>query len=358
VILADLDQELAARITDLVADGTLPPRAIRIAPGRTWRPAPHGDPAGFATSAPFELAALAGRRQPAEIAARLAAPLSQLPWVAAAEPTGGGYLTITVTPLALTRAAIRLAAAGPHAGHSAILAGTTADVPPWPDLWAAVDWQRAWQDHVDAMTGRLAACAGAAPTVLRKGERRAPWAGAVDVQQPTVAAAVAWYGVSVVRYGLARTAPGHVAQLSRSLRPGTSATDPLYPILHAYASATSVRRWADELGLASTDPADQAGDLLTSVAERRLLGLLPWLPVRVAAAASRHRPDELPGYLEAVAAAWLEVRLVAPALPFGGRAAATDSTTRGARLVLAGAVAAVLASGLAMTGASLCSRDD
>ena len=172
------------------------------------------------------------------------------------------------------------------------------------------------------------------------------------------AAAVAWYGVSVVRYALARTAPGHVAQLSRSLRPGGSAVDSLYPVLHAYASAMSMRRWAIDLGLAAADPADEVGDLLTSVAERALLGLLPWLPVRMAAAASRHRPDEVPGYLEAVAAAWLVVRQVAPALPFGGRAAASDSTTGGARLVLADAVAAVLASGLAMTGASLCSRDD
>jgi arginyl-tRNA synthetase len=98
--------------------------------------------------------------------------------------------------------------------------------------------------------------------------------------------------------------------------------------------------------------------LLCSVAERTLLGLLAWLPVRVAAAARRHRPDELPGYLETVAAAWLTVWQVAPALPFGGQAAPADSATTGARLLLARAVGAVLAAGLALTGAPVCPAGD
>jgi arginyl-tRNA synthetase len=119
-----------------------------------------------------------------------------------------------------------------------------------------------------------------------------------------------------------------------------------------------VLRWAADLGRDADEPGEQAGELLGSPAERTLLGLLSWLPVRVAAAARRHRPDELPGYLEAVAAAWLAVRQVAPALPFGGHAAPADRASAAARLLLASAVRAVLASGLALTGASVCARDD
>jgi arginyl-tRNA synthetase len=357
VILADLDRELSARIAVLVADGTLPAQALGIAPSRTWRPAPDGDPASFATSVAFELAALADC-EPADIAVRLAAPLARLPWVTAAEPTGGGYLTIAVTARALGHAAARLAAAGRAAGQSTILAGTSAVVQPWPDLAAAADWPHAWRDHSAAVTGRLAAHAGAAAVLIMKGERRAPGGDAAGPQQPAVPAAVAWYGVAVVRYCLARTAPGEVAQLARSLRPGASGMDPLYPVQHAYTRALSVQRWAADLGLAADDVGEQAGDLLCSPAERKLLGLLPWLPVRVAAAARRRRPDELPGYLEAVASAWLTVGQVAPALPFGGRAAPADPATRGARLVLAGAVQAVLAAGLAITGASVCAGND
>jgi len=78
------------------------------------------------------------------------------------------------------------------------------------------------------------------------------------------------------------------------------------------------------------------------------------LPVRVAAAAGRGRPDELPSFLEAVSDAWLAVRLAAPALPFGGRAAPADQAVAGARLTLAGAVRAVLACGLSLTGAWNC----
>ncbi|MGB6454028.1 MAG: DALR anticodon-binding domain-containing protein, partial [Streptosporangiaceae bacterium] len=241
---------------------------------------------------------------------------------------------------------------------STILAGTATAVPPWPDLAAAPDWRHAWQDHATAMTGRLAAAAGAQTIIITTGERPGSGANALGTRRPTVAAALGWYGVPVVRYGLARTAPGQVAQLDRVLQPGAYGTDPLYPVQHAETSAASVLRWAADLGRSVDDPGEQAGELLRSPAERALLGMLLWLPVRVAAAARRHRPDELPGYLEAVAAAWLLVRQVAPALPFGGHAAPADRALAAARLLLASAVRAVLASGLALTGGSVCAGDD
>jgi arginyl-tRNA synthetase len=357
VILADLDQELAVGIAALVADGALPSAAIRIPPGRTWRPQPGGDPASFATSLPFELAVLADR-EPAEIAARLAAPLASRPWVLAADVTGGGYLTITVTARALGDTARRLAAAGSAAARSTILAGTTASVPPWPDLAAAPTWRQAWRDHAAAMTGRLAAAAGAAATAATSGERGSLRAGAAGCRQPMVAAAVAWYGVRPVRYALARTTPGRVAQLGRLLAPGAADADLLYPVQQAHASAAATLRWATELDLPTADPGEGTGDLLSAPCERALLGLLPWLPVRVASAARRNRPDEIPGYLETVSAAWLAVRQQAPALPFGGRAAPADAATAGARILLADAVRAVVAAGLGLSGAPVCGRDD
>jgi arginyl-tRNA synthetase len=357
VILADLDRELAVGVAALVADGVLPSTAIRVPPGRTWRREPDGDPASFATSLAFHLAALAGRK-PVDIAGRLVAPLASLPWIAAAKVTGRGYLTITVTAHALGESAGRQAAAGPAAARSTILAGTTASVWPWPDLAAVPTWRQAWQDHVAAMTGRLGAAAGASATVNMTGERGSLGAGVASTRQPTVAAAVAWHGLHVVRYGLARTTPGRVAQLGLFLAPGAADADRLYSVRHAHTSAAATLRWATELDLPRADPGEGAGDLLSVPCERALLGLLPWLPVRVASAARRNRPDDIPRYLESVSAAWLAVQQQAPALPFGGCAAPADAATAGARLMLADAVRVVVAAGLALTGAPVCAGDD
>jgi hypothetical protein len=59
-----------------------------------------------------------------------------------------------------------------------------------------------------------------------------------------------------------------------------------------------------------------------------------------------------------VSDAWLAVRLAAPALPFGGRAAPAGPAVAGARLTLASAVRAVLACGLILTGAGPCELHD
>ncbi len=112
-------------------------------------------PASYATSLAFEIARLNGRT-PVEVATVLAAPLRRIPWIAAAEPAGDGYLTITVTPQALAASAARMAAAGPACGQSMILRGTAASVRPWPDLAAASNWPGAWKDQAETMTGRLA----------------------------------------------------------------------------------------------------------------------------------------------------------------------------------------------------------
>jgi hypothetical protein len=64
----------------------------------------------------------------------------------------------------------------------------------------------------------------------------------------------------------------------------------------------------------------------------------------------------VPRYLEQVAVAWLACTQAAPALPFGGLAAPSEPEVASARLVLANAVRAVLASGLALTGITATDR--
>jgi arginyl-tRNA synthetase len=355
VITGDLDRELATSLAALVADGQLPVAAAQFAPGGTWRPAPGGGPSAFATSLAFELARLDGRK-PAEIAAVLATPLGAISWVQTAEPAGDGYLTITVTAQALAASAARMAAAGTGCAQSTILRGTTAAVRPWPDLAAAHGWPDAWQDQADTMTGRLADAAGATVTITSEWERGGVLPRPAPDTQSPVYAAVRYLGASSVRYRLARTLPGNTAQLAELSEPRTRTTDPLYGVQQAHADAASTLRWAADLHLERPDLGERLADFLTEPAEQELLGLLAWLPVRVAAAARRQRPDEVPRYLEQVVTAWLECKQAAPALPFGGSAAPDEPELASARLVLAGAVRAVLAAGLALTGITATER--
>ena len=145
MITGDLGGELTTTLRQLAADGALPPAAGELTPAGTWRSAPDGDPASFATSLPFRIARLDGR-DAAEVAATLARSLRTVPWVGAARPAASGYLTISVTHGALAAVAGRIAAAGPSCAQSTILRGTTATVMPWPDLAAAFSWPRAWRE--------------------------------------------------------------------------------------------------------------------------------------------------------------------------------------------------------------------
>jgi arginyl-tRNA synthetase len=360
VITADLDQELAAALGALAARGVRPVPSAQLSPAGTWRPGPDGNPASYATAAPFQIAGLAGLR-PAQAAAEVAGSLRSVPWIEAAMPSGEGYLTVTVTHQALAASAARMAAAGQACANGAILRGTPAASRPWPDLATARSWQHAWQLQADAMTSHLAEAAGAAATDLSGRERGSTDTRPNRTTRSGVNDAVAYFGSDSVRYRLARTTPGH------RLRPaslgvagiGTARTpmaDPLYPVQEAHAAAASALRWAADLGLEPAEITDGLGRQLSSPVELALLGALSFLPVRVAAAARRGRPDELPRYLEQVSAMWLACRLQAPALPFGGRAAPRDPGQAGARLMLARAVAAVIAAGLALTGVAAPGR--
>jgi arginyl-tRNA synthetase len=360
MITADLDQELASALRSLTARGVPHVAAARLTPRGTWRPVPDGDPSSYATVAPFEVARRAGLPA-AQLAAAVAGSLRSVPWIVAATPSGGGYLTVTVTHQALAASAARMAAAGQICAHSAILGGATTATRPWPDLAAAPSWQHAWELQADAMTSQLAQAAGAAPTDLSERERASTDPRPDSTTRSGVRDAVAYFGSDSVRYRLARTMSGHRLRpaslgIASAAGAGPPMTDPLYPVQQAHAAAASALRWAADLGLEPAEITGELGHQLSTPAEGALLGLLSYLPVRVAAAARRRRPDELPRYLEQVSAAWLLCRLQAPALPFGGRAAPRDVDQAGARLMLARSVAAVIAAGLALTGVAALDR--
>lgn len=345
MITGDLDAELTRAARGLMPAGPLPPVA------GSWRPAPDGDPAGYATSLPFDLARRTGR-PPAELADALAAGVRRADWILAAEATGPGYLTITITGRALASVAARIAAAGPACARTAELSGAAAALPPWPDLRAAPTWRQAWQEQADAMAGRLARAAGASATDREGRERGVSGPQPATGARSPVAAAAAYFGADAVRYRLARTLPGRVGALA-TVDPQL---DEYSTVQLAHAEAASVLRWAAELGLGRPEPGQTAAWLLDSAAERELLGLLAWFPLRVAAAARRTRPAEVPHYLEHVAAAWTACRLACPALPFGGSAAPPEPALTQARLLLAEAVATVLAAGLAFAGIEPAAR--
>lgn len=351
MITSDLDAELARSLGELAASEGL---SAAISPAGTWRSVPAGDPGSYATAVAFEIGRPGGP-EPASIASALAVSLRGVPWIASAEQAGGGYLTVTVTPQALARSAAWMASAGVSCASSSILHGTAATVWPWPDLEVAPSWQRAWEDQAEVMTGRLAQAAGATTTITSEWERAASRAAAGSAVNSPVKAAVAYLGMGAVRYRLARTPPGSVGQLEQTVVTRSRQADPFYLVQHAHADAASTLRWAAELGLERADPGERLADLLGEPSERELLGLLSWLPVRVAAAARRRRPDELPRYLEELAGTWSACRQASPVLPFRGQPSAPQELAA-ARLLLADAVRAVLAAGLSLTGVSAIDR--
>jgi arginyl-tRNA synthetase len=165
-----------------------------------------------------------------------------------------------------------------------------------------------------------------------------------------VAAAVGYAGADAVRYGLSRILSSRASDADHGVRVSYRLDDPWYAVSLAHADAASAQRWAADLGLRREEPGGSLAGLLGQPSEIALLGRLSWLAERVAGAARRRRPAELPRYLEAVAAAWLDCRENCPALPFGGRAAPSGEAGISARLWLAAATQTVLAVGLELIG--------
>jgi arginyl-tRNA synthetase len=282
------------------------------------RPGP--DPGSYASSVPFRLAARLGQ-DPRDVAAALAARLGGEPWIAAAQVTGPGYLTVTVTHDALAGLAVRIARAGPACAASDALRGRTMTGPVEVDLAVEPDWPRAQAALAAHLTARLARAAGA--TVIFSAERSmvppsAPRsASPADPERPVVpppgyppsapgeagpvAAATGYAGADAVRFALARTPPG-VAPPPATVMARHLLANPAYAVRYAHAAAAAVLRWAAALGAGPAGPQEFRSGLLTGPEELALLDALSWLPERVAMAAGRGRPDEFAGYVEGLAA--------------------------------------------------------
>jgi arginyl-tRNA synthetase len=354
VIPGDLAAELARLIQSQVASGALPASAVTRSAAGTWRPppAPRGTPGSYATSLPFELAALAGR--PAEsVAAQFAEGLADVPWISAARATKG-YLTITVTQSQLAGLPGRIVAAGPECARSQALAGYQLTAPRPPDLTASANWPQAWRAQHEALIGQLGHAAGAE---VRFSHLESNDAGTASPRPRvgTPGAAVAYFGVDAVRYALSRAAGPTRTGIERQLSRPLDRSNPFFLARYAHADAASTLRWASDLGLSA--PPLRAPRIKPPMpvdlrpGELELLDAMSWLPERVAAAFRRRRPAELTSHLERLAQAWLDCSERYPALPFrGGGAVERSGATALARLELAEAAMTASAAGLGLLG--------
>ena len=311
-------------------------RAILAAAGRPDADpllTPGPAPGSYASSLPFRLGP-----DPRAAATALAGTLRDEAWVAAAEVTGPGFLTVTVTHATLARLAIRIAHAGPACAESDALAGRAV---PAPRPAAVTEWPQARAALAAELTVRLAAAAGA--TVLTDPERARSPAPPPPSRGP-VAEAIAYAGPDAVRYALARMAPGGQAPRAAVIARHVLA-NPAYAVRYAHAAAAAVLRWAAALG---TRPAGFTPRLLAEPGELALLDALSWLPERVAVAARRERPDEFAGYLAELAARTVDT--------MSTTSFTTISSISSERLWLADAARTGLAAGLGLLGIGAPSR--
>ena len=325
-------------------------------------------PGSYASSLPFRLVqgSRAGQ-DPRGVAAALAGRLAAEPWIAAAEVTGPGFLTVTVTHDTLAGLAVRIARAGPACARSDALRGRTVAAGRPDRLAAAPGWPQARAALAAQLTARLAAAAGA--TISFYAERSSvPAPPPPSAAQPEdlaaghplellglelpgegpVAEAAGYAGADAVRFTLARMPPDgpaasddpQAAVIARHVL-----ANPAYAVRYAHAAAAAVLRWAAALG---TRPAGFTPRLLAEPGELALLDALSWLPERVAMAARRGRPDEFAGYLEELAARTIET--------MSTTSFTTVSSISSERLWLADAARTGLAAGLGLLGIDAPSR--
>jgi arginyl-tRNA synthetase len=321
---------------------------------------PPADPGLRPTGAPGQYASSVALDRP-WAAEALAVTLAAEPWIASAEVTGPGYLTVTVTPEALAALPERIAAAGPASAASDALRGVTMPAPPPGDPLTAGSWEEARRALAAQLTTRLATAAGA--WVAPRGDGGREGSGAGEEMGPgveaavrsgeegavpaatEVAAAVAFAGADAVRFSLARAVPGRAVRIDARVIARHVPDNPAYAVRYAHARAASGVRWAAIPTAAEAAPPCPPAD----PGELALLDALSWLPERVAVAARRGRPDEFARYLEELASVSIA------ALTSGGRQgrARAPGTDKPA---LARAAQAGLAAGLELLGVSAPER--
>jgi len=354
-----------------------------------------GAPGRYVSSLPLRFA------DPPGTARAMAAALRAEDWITDAEPTGHGYLTITITPEALTRTAVEAAETGPGCARSDALAGTTTPPPPTGPLPAATSWAEARELVTAQVTARLAAAAGATVADDDNAERarvypvttsraRLPQGAGQCLPPPVttsglspVACAVEFAGPDAIRYALARIPPERPAALDPVACARHVPANPAYAVQYAHSCAASTLRWAASLGLSRGEAAAVQPGSLAHPRERALLAALSWLPEQVARAARRGRPHEFAVFLAELAETYQVCRVTCPAWPvpehdgaehdgasreseaphsgaWPGEARQAgrpgDARTVRARLWLAAAAAAELAAGLEFFGVTAPDR--
>jgi arginyl-tRNA synthetase len=362
-MIGDLSAALATAAAAAVRSGGLTDYGgLGADPGLasgSWRPVPSeagGGPGSYATTLPFVLAHRLAA-DPARVAAVLAAALR--PLLAEAEVsdisvTGGGYLSLTLTPDTLARLAVRIPLAGPGCARSPAMDGVRVSAPRDSQLASARDWADAWQRLTAEQGGRLAEAAGAevtwAPLVPEESE---PGEGGL------VAEAVAYAGEDAVRFALSRLVGGpgsrpswpHDPDLAPRAMAAQHLGNPAYAVRYAHAHAATALRQAADLGLPQLDVERFQPCLLAHPSERVLLDAMSWLPERVAGAARRRQPHVAAAYLEDLAGRYFDWQEACPVMrpgsvlsrPLGGE-------LMQARLQLASAARTVLETGLQLLG--------
>ena len=233
------------------------------------RPGPA--PGSYASSLPFRL--------PSEVAQDLARRLAAESWIAHADITAPGYLTVTVTRDTLATLAVRIVRAGPACAASDALRGRAVPAPPPPDLPAEPSWPAARAALAAHLTARLAATAGAsvsfyperagvplpgippsspaerslatsapmphplpAPGRGRAGSPQVPAERASVAPSGPVAEAIRYAGADHARFALARMPPGGPAPEAAAIARHVLA-NPAYAVRYAHAAAAAVLRW-------------------------------------------------------------------------------------------------------------------
>lgn len=377
MILQDLTTHLARLLQAAAAAGELPPDAARLTAHGTWRPPPsparkttpgkESAPGTYATSLPFQLAALTGR-SPDVLAETLAAALTAIPEITRTHPVNG-YLTITIAPAHFAALPARIVAAGPAAARSDALTGQEFTAPALPDLTGAPTWADAWRSQHQALLGRLADAAGA-KVKFSDDERMSFSTSPLWAGDSTPESAIEEHELDAVRYALARSADPSPAAITAQLDRPLDVSNPFVLVRHAHADAVSTLRWAADLGLGRLGPggAEPPHPEASPVPRRRamepqppelaVIDQLAWLPERVASACRRARPADVTAYLERLAELWLACSESCPALPFRGRGAPSldADADRDARLLLAGAAGVALQAGLGLLGVAAPAR--
>ena len=273
--------------------------------------------------------------------------------------TGGGYLSITVTPDTLAWLAVRIAQAGPGCAASLALRGTRVTAPREARLASARDWADAWQRLATEQAGRLAEAAGADVT----------WTAPTAGEPGPVARAVAYAGEDAVRFSLSRLASRPLRRPPQlpgpGLDPGAMAAqhlgNPAYAVRYAHAHAASALRQAADLGLPGPDAERFQPCLLAHPSEQVLLDAMSWLPERVAGAARRRQPHVVAAYLEDLAGRYFDWQEACPVMRPGSVPPRPPDLPRGggpppgeeliqARLQLASAARTALGTGLGLLG--------